>query len=115
VGSNQTVTPGPTQTATTTGTSIPEETLVANFNRFIAARTAYQGQINEVYVYGSDKAWSGHQAVAKTLPPSLGGSELPNIGGRQPDQVAFPKAFSEFLDVRCTEVTALPRNNCPQD
>lgn len=81
---------------------------------FMTARTAYQSQVNEVFVYGSDDAWSAHQSIARTLPRSLAGSQLPDPA-TMPDTKAFRAAFSAFLDVRCREVTALSRGSCSQD
>lgn len=81
---------------------------------FMSARTAYQSQVNEVFVYGSDDAWSAHQDMARTLPRSVAGSQLPDPA-TVPDTKAFGAAFSAFLDVRCREVTALSRSSCPQD
>ena len=90
---------------------IPVDTVAAKMVELLDARHEYQGQINEVFVYGSDEAWSAHQNVARTLPPSTPGSDIPDFTG-QPNNAAFGAAFNAFLDVRCREVTALSRSSC---
>lgn len=84
----------------------------ATLDKFRAARADYQSEINEVFVYGSDEAWSAHQGLARTLPKSLTGSELPNFYNNPPRSQEFNAAFNAFLNVRCREATALPRSSC---
>jgi hypothetical protein len=90
---------------------VPVETVAAKMPELLKARYEYQGQINEVFVYGSGEAWSAHENVARTLPSAVAGSDIPDFRG-QPNNAAFGAAFNAFLEVRCREVTALPRSSC---
>lgn len=76
---------------------------------FSAARFAYQGAINSLYVYGSDAAWTAHQEVAAVLPASLGGD---GFQVTRVDSSAFESAYRGFLRVFCGEVPAVPRSGC---
>jgi hypothetical protein len=78
------------------------------------ARAAYQGAINDVYVYGSDAAWAAHRKVAATLPPSLGAIDLTLPTG-VPDQKEFNASYQAFQSVVCREVVAIPRQGCGKD
>lgn len=84
----------------------------AAYSRFITARSNFQGQINEVYVYGSDEALRAHLKIAKTLPRSLGQSDLSFKATDLSDEKTFIEAYNAFLKVRCLEVTATQRQGC---
>lgn len=92
---------------------VPTDTLMALVPRFMTARTEYQAQTNEIYVYGSDTAWSAHREIARTVPTSAAGALLPDLS-EITDTKAFSAAYKEFLKIRCREVTALTRSSCPQ-
>lgn len=91
----------------------------AELNDLRSSRYAFQGSINEVYIYGSNEALLASQQVAYTLPASIGSS---TIGGRgiprigqlltERDQREFTRAYSDFLTVACNEVPARRRSNC---
>jgi hypothetical protein len=78
------------------------------------ARSSYQGEVNQVYVYGSDAAWAAHQKVAATLPLALGpdnvGEFTQALYGVKWQQ--FNAAYDNFLSVFCKEVPAEPRSGC---
>lgn len=80
---------------------------------FMLNRSNFQKHVNEVYVYGSDDAWVAHQAIAKTLPPALGGLVGKQFGPSQvSDEAIFSAAYNGFLSVRCREVAAQARSGC---
>lgn len=79
---------------------------------FLAARTKFQTQTNEIYVYGSDAAWRAHQDIAATLPPALTDSALNFSVSDVSDEATFTAAYKEFLAVRCREVAAQSRPGC---
>jgi hypothetical protein len=79
----------------------------AVLNPYYAARSAYQHQVNQVYVYGSDEAWKAHRIVAAALPPSLGDLELEVV-----DSDEFLVAYQGFQSVFCKEASAVPRVGC---
>jgi len=67
-----------------------------------AARFAYQGAVNDLYVYGSDAAWKAHAAIAALLPTSLRSQE-PEIK---------PINLDAFEGIECREVPETPRSGC---
>jgi hypothetical protein len=78
------------------------------------ARSKYQGEVNQVYVYGSNAAWAAHRQVAATLPLALGPD---NVGEFTQalygvDWKQFNAAYGDFLSVFCKEVPAEPRSGC---
>lgn len=82
---------------------------VAGFEK---ARAAFQGAINDVYVYGSAAAVAASERVAGTLPASLG-----NYGPVQKltlifNQAGFVSSYRSFQAVMCREVPAIPRSSC---
>lgn len=91
---------------------VPVDTVATKMAELLSARHEYQGQVNEVFVYGSDEAWAAHQNVSRTLPRAVAGSDIPDFTAGHPNNAAFGAAFNAFLDVRCREVTALSRSSC---
>lgn len=79
-------------------------------SRYETTRAAYQSQINEIYVLGSDKAWVAHEMVARTLPSTVPMTLPPKE--REPDKAKFTAAYLDFLRIRCQEATSLPRSGC---
>lgn len=79
--------------------------------RFITARFAYRGQVNDVFVFGSASAWDAVKGMDATLPQFLGSSDLPRLDGT-PDEAAFAAAYRAFLVVQCREVAAISRSEC---
>lgn len=79
---------------------------------FMTARTKFQKQANELFVYGSDDAWRAHQDIAATLPPALSDSALSFKANEVSDQATFVAAYNRFLAVRCREVAAQSRPGC---
>jgi xanthosine utilization system XapX-like protein len=77
---------------------------------FEDARHAYQGAINDLYVYGSDVAWAAHTSVAVALPPALGVVEGRSI--ERVDRAEFTSAYRDFQKAFCREATAEPREGC---
>lgn len=71
------------------------------------ARSTYQDNINELYVYGSDDAWTAHQGVASELPNSLGPVELHPV-----DSGNFITAYRGMQEIFCKEAVARPRAGC---
>ncbi|MFK0002671.1 hypothetical protein [Paenarthrobacter sp. NPDC090522] len=82
------------------------------FSAFMTARSRFQKQANEVYVYGSDDAWKAHVDVAGTLPPALSDAPLNFKASDLSNETAFTAAYQEFLAVRCREVAAKARTGC---
>lgn len=91
---------------------VPVDTVATKMVELLNARYEYQGQVNEVFVYGSQEAWTAHEGVARTLPPSVAGSTLPDFTTAKPDPAAFGTAFDALLEVRCKEVTAALKKSC---
>jgi hypothetical protein len=90
----------------------PQE-IQAALTKFVTARSKFQGQVNEISVYGSDEAWSAHQKVAATLPKSLGLPEGKNFSAEEvADEATFTTAYTNFLAVRCREVVQPSRRGC---
>lgn len=79
---------------------------------FAKARSKYQAQINEVYVYGSDEALRAHEKIARTMPPSLGDGDLNVKASDLSDEKTYMEAYNGFLKVRCKEVAATTRPGC---
>ncbi|BCW58515.1 hypothetical protein [Arthrobacter sp. StoSoilB20] len=97
------------------GKPAPEtsQEIQAAFTKFVTARSKFQGQVNEISVYGSDEAWSAHQKVAATLPKSLGLPEGKNFSAEEvADEATFTTAYTNFLAVRCREVVQPSRSGC---
>lgn len=86
--------------------------LVDAQNKFNAARSAYQDAVNDVYVFGSDKAWQEHKEMASLLPQSLRSSEVLLPPPPVPDSEAFIKAYQGFNEVVCLEVAPVARAGC---
>jgi hypothetical protein len=88
--------------------------LANDFGPWKTARSNYQGEVNQVYVYGSDNAWQTLQAVAATLPAAVGPDDLSTFEQAINNYKwpAFNKAYGDFLAVFCREVPASPRGNC---
>lgn len=80
-------------------------------NRYQSARFEFQGQTNEVWVHGSDKAVKALNALKRTMPNSLASSDLPSLDVL-PDSAAFRDAYNDFLQVRCEEVAPVSRTGC---
>ncbi len=86
----------------------PDNLNPAVLNSWLSARSDYQGEINRVYVYGSDRAWELHRDLAAALPPALGSE----IEFKKVNDHAFTTAYQEFQKVVCLEVPAIPRRGC---
>ncbi|MDJ0458596.1 hypothetical protein PUN71_015435 [Arthrobacter sp. NQ7] len=84
----------------------------AALTSFMTARSKFQTETNEVYVYGTDEAWRAHQRLASTLPPSLGDSSQKFSASDVSDEATFAAAYNGFLAVRCREVAAQSRPGC---
>jgi hypothetical protein len=78
--------------------------------KFDDDRSAYQNQVNDLYVFGSDQAWIAHQRLAATLPTSLSVEVAPLTIHYDP--LAFNNAYDGFLSVTCLEVSPEPRAGC---
>nr|WP_173051593.1 hypothetical protein [Arthrobacter sp. J3.40] len=81
------------------------------FDNLIAARSDFRAQINEVYVHGSPRAWNASEMVAAYLPVASAESLLPERDEYLPRN-EFAKAYSDFLSIRCQEVTSGPPGDC---
>lgn len=76
-----------------------------------AARFEYQGQLNEVYVHGSNTAWEAAKRVNATLPSSpIASPVLSSVS--VPNPAAFRTAFNDLLDIRCREAAPVARSGC---
>jgi hypothetical protein len=75
------------------------------------ARHAFQGALNNVYVYGSLDGVDAATALARTLPPSLGRIDG-SLHVGPPDADAFQRSYTAMLSVMCREVPARPRPSC---
>lgn len=75
------------------------------------ARYEFQGAINDVYVYGSDEAWTASKAVSAALPPSLGTVDS-SVQIQAPKYSVFTAAYQKFINVMCGEVVPVPRSGC---
>lgn len=86
----------------------------ADLDPWKTARSNFQGEVNQVYVYGSQDAWDAHQKVAATLPPSVGMESANDIVKVITgfNFSAFGIAYQGFLAVFCREVPAVPKANC---
>jgi hypothetical protein len=73
------------------------------------ARVAYQGALNDVYVYGTDEAWRLTKRLSATMPPTLG---FQTLQIKRVNRAAFASAYSAFLARICDEVPARPRPGC---
>jgi hypothetical protein len=82
-----------------------------DFDKWDSARSAYQGAVNHVYVYGSDAAVSQSRRVSSTLPPSLWSPDPKRlkIFFHEAD---FTKAYDGFETLMCRELPADPRSGC---
>lgn len=81
-------------------------------DKWSAARYAYQGMVNKLYAFGSDRAWDVHEKIAANLPSSVSIDAQPLT--IRHDNKAFTAAYREFLGVVCSEVVASPRGGCGQ-
>lgn len=79
-------------------------------SQFFNTRSDYQGEVNDLYVYGSDAAWSAHKKIAATLPSAIGSYDGGDIF--PPDKNRFTRAFTAFQSVECHELPAIPRARC---
>ncbi|MEU4390163.1 hypothetical protein [Kribbella sp. NPDC023855] len=93
------------------------ETMVQTEIAFLDSRVAYQAQIDQLTVYGSEEAMKAHQVLAAMLPPTLGPApsqiELGTLslpGATDPKK--FAAAYGAFQKVFCREAAAQPRSSC---
>lgn len=80
-------------------------------SEFQRARFNFQGAINDVYVYGSNRAVDALRILTSTLPPSLApmNGEFSVIPIQEE---AFTKAYQGFQHVMCQEVSPSPNDRC---
>ncbi len=76
------------------------------------ARFAFQGALNEVYVYGSARGVLAARRVAGALPRSLIGLSATVPPLKTINEGALTDAYDAFLKVMCQEVSAEPRSKC---
>ncbi|GGX24047.1 hypothetical protein [Streptomyces lomondensis] len=75
------------------------------------ARSAYQGSLNSVYVYGSYDAVNASRAVSASLPKSLW-DPPPTSPRIEFQEERFIDAYNEFQLVMCQELPPRPRDSC---
>ncbi len=75
------------------------------------ARSAYQGSVNSVYVYGSDDAVRASRAVSASLPSSIW-EPPPASPHLEFKAEQFRTAYREFQLTMCHELPAIPRDSC---
>lgn len=75
------------------------------------ARSAYQGSINSVYVYGSDDAVRASRAVSASLPSSIW-KPPPASPHLEFEAEQFSAAYRGFQSTMCQELPAIPRDSC---
>lgn len=88
------------------GYTLPQS-LIDKFNN---DRSTYQGEINQLYVFGSDAAWVAHQKISADLPTSLPVAIEPLKINYDPEQ--FNIDYDSFLRIVCVEVNSDPRTGC---
>lgn len=85
---------------------VPDKAVLTSY---YAARSAYQNQVNQLSIYGSDAAWAAHRKLAAVLPPAIESYDVEPVDSDQ-----FLAAYRGFLDVFCMEVPANPRKGCTE-
>ncbi|TCC16509.1 hypothetical protein E0H58_39210 [Kribbella speibonae] len=75
---------------------------------FLKLRSEFQGQINQVYVYGSDDGWERARELAAWLPDS----NMGELEFRDVSESGFSGAYNALLQVFCQEAPAKPRDKC---
>src|SRR6266571_2130465 len=86
---------------------IGKKTCSANVAGWQNARYNYQGALNAVYTYGSNKAWQQTHEISAALPPSLASGDTPP--GRVNDDL-FRSGYTKFLTIMCREVNPDPQH-----
>lgn len=82
-------------------------------SRYEADGNRFQLAFNEVVVYGSREALDVASRLANTLPRSLDDLERrANLIPADQRAIAYQRAYREFLNVMCKEVSADPRPTC---
>ena len=82
-----------------------------------SARHEFQGYINEISIYGSEKAYYASGGIQHTLPPSVGtaadSSGVPVFEAiLDYDYKSMAEAYRHFLTVACEELPSKPRSKC---
>ncbi len=80
------------------------------FKGYSAARADFQGALNQVYIYGTQRGVRAARRVAGALPPARYEPRSLTIG--DVDESVFSRGYDGVLDTMCAEVSADPRPRC---
>jgi hypothetical protein len=93
-------------------TKEPKQPCTAPFDlgSFLKPRADFQGALNDVYVYGSDSAWTTASALSGSLPSGVSNFSVQGFELHADD---YTSRFLNFLDVMCKELPTKSRKGCP--
>lgn len=83
-------------------------------SRFVSERSDFQGALNDVYIYGTARAYHSAGRLAGALPPSVYDGPDDEIQAifEVVDPDGYRDGYNAFLELMCRELPAQPRRTC---